>query len=213
MSRSPIERVEDGALGLSCVGWAVAGILEDEGPPLVARIGAASINAAVGLAFLLREGERTTADTSATTTREGAPRHRTREIVRALPSLIVGGLSWRISGHAWPEPHAAAFLIVALAACATVLTLGRSFAIFAAKRTLRTRGPYAVVRHPLYLLELALIGIAGSVHAWWAGAGLVALGATLLVPRIRDEERALAEDPQFSAYATRVKFRLVPGVW
>lgn len=77
-----------------------------------------------------------------------------------------------------------------------------------------TTGPYAVVRHPMYVGTL-LIYLAAplALGSWW---GLVP--ATLLVPtiaaRILNEESLLARDLEgYADYATRVRWRLVPGVW
>jgi protein-S-isoprenylcysteine O-methyltransferase Ste14 len=192
-------RIADVALGLSSLSWAVLGLMHAEGPPMPARIGAAVINATVGVLFLVREPPRIEATN--------------RELLRALPSVVLGAVAWRASGTDWPVPLSIAFLVVALVAAATLATLGRSFAIFPALRTLRTAGPYRLVRHPLYLLEVALVAISASAHAWWAGVALGVLAVATLVPRIADEERVLAADPAHTVYRERVRWRLIPGIY
>lgn len=90
--------------------------------------------------------------------------------------------------------------------------LGRSFGIVAADRGLVTRGPYAVVRHPLYTAYM--IGGIGYLmqtpSVWNAAVDLVAV--SWQVVRIRAEERHL-DGPDYAAYSARVRWRLFPGVW
>ncbi len=75
-------------------------------------------------------------------------------------------------------------------------------------------GPYAVVRHPGYFASFLLFaGFALSLGSWWAliPAGFASL---LLVLRTIWEDRTLhAELPGYAAYAQRVRFRLIPGMW
>lgn len=199
LARGATERVLDALLGVSCFSWAVLGLLHEDGPPLLPRIGAAVVNATVGVLFLVR--------------RPALVEARWGEVLRALPSILVGGAAWRISGSDWPLPLAAVFLGLALSTAAALAWLGTSFAIFAAQRTVRSSGPYRLVRHPIYLLELLLGAVAAGAHAWWAAPlAAVALGVTL-VPRIEDEERVLRADPAYAEYARRVRYRLVPGLY
>ena len=83
--------------------------------------------------------------------------------------------------------------------------LGRSFAILASARRLVTHGPYAIVRHPLYVAEA--VTVIGVVIANWSPAA-AALGAgtfLLQVRRMLNEERVLrAAFPEYEAYAARV---------
>jgi protein-S-isoprenylcysteine O-methyltransferase Ste14 len=93
---------------------------------------------------------------------------------------------------------------------ASVLALGRCFGILPEARGLVTRGPYRLVRHPVYLGELG--AFAGLVIAaptkWNVATALVILGAQLV--RMRLEERALEREfPQYAAYAARIP-RLLP---
>jgi len=95
----------------------------------------------------------------------------------------------------------------------SVSVLGRCFGVLPDVRGLVTRGPYRLVRHPLYLGELT------------ASLGMVIGADSLLIPatswsvclicqlaRTRYEERALrAEFPEYESYAARTK-RLIPGL-
>jgi protein-S-isoprenylcysteine O-methyltransferase Ste14 len=75
-------------------------------------------------------------------------------------------------------------------------------------------GPYAVVRHPMYVAVL-LMGLATpmALGSWWA-----LLPALLLIPvlvaRIRNEERLLvAELAGYREYTHATPYRLIPGIW
>ena len=100
-----------------------------------------------------------------------------------------------------------------LFAIASVAFLGRCFGVLPDVRGLVTRGPYRLVRHPLYLGELtASLGIVLGAQRWAPafGAWLVCLGLQLV--RTRYEERSLrAEFPEYAPYAERTK-RLIPGL-
>jgi protein-S-isoprenylcysteine O-methyltransferase Ste14 len=75
-------------------------------------------------------------------------------------------------------------------------------------------GPYAIVRHPGYVAAVLLFaGIALALGSWWAlvPAGIAAF---VLVLRTAWEDRTLlAELAGYAAYAQKVRFRLIPGVW
>jgi protein-S-isoprenylcysteine O-methyltransferase Ste14 len=75
-------------------------------------------------------------------------------------------------------------------------------------------GPYALVRHPLYLGALLMCaGIPLALGSWWALVP-AAVGALVLVVRTVLEDRALqAELAGYQEYAGRVRYRLIPGVW
>jgi protein-S-isoprenylcysteine O-methyltransferase Ste14 len=103
---------------------------------------------------------------------------------------------------------------VALASCAwllvSVLALGRCFGLLPEVRGLVTRGPYRLVRHPVYLGELGaaagLVAGAPSTRNLTAMAALVAAQLT----RMRLEERALERAfPEYAAYAA-ITPRLLP---
>lgn len=75
-------------------------------------------------------------------------------------------------------------------------------------------GPYAVVRHPMYVAVL-LIWLATPIAlgSWWAILPFLAI-IPILVARIGGEEAMLRRDlPGYAAYCERVRYRLLPGVW
>lgn len=104
--------------------------------------------------------------------------------------------------------------LVTLAACVwlfvAVLALGRCFGVLPEVRGLVTRGPYSVVRHPVYLGELgACAGLVLAAPTTW-NVGVAAIFTTAQFVRMRLEERALgSEFPEYASYAARTP-RLVP---
>jgi protein-S-isoprenylcysteine O-methyltransferase Ste14 len=91
--------------------------------------------------------------------------------------------------------------------------LKRSFSIFPEARLLVTGGPYALVRHPVYLFEeIAFLGVMLQYAQPWA---LFVFAAQLgfQFARIPHEERVLREAfPEYAGYAART-WRLLPGVY
>ena len=75
-------------------------------------------------------------------------------------------------------------------------------------------GPYAVVRHPMYLGALLMMLAAPlALGSWWAILPAFA-NIPLLAARIMDEEALLQQELEgYGAYMERTRFRLVPGVW
>jgi protein-S-isoprenylcysteine O-methyltransferase Ste14 len=92
----------------------------------------------------------------------------------------------------------------------SALALGRCFGILPEVRGLVTRGPYRVVRHPVYLGELgAFGGLVLAAPSRWNGVAACALCAGQWL-RMRLEENALrAEFPEYEDYASRTP-RLFP---
>jgi protein-S-isoprenylcysteine O-methyltransferase Ste14 len=113
-----------------------------------------------------------------------------------------------------PVQVAAALLVGTGSVLAAIVLsrLGKSFSIMPEARRLVTDGPYALVRHPLYAVELLIIaGMALQFSQPLAGILGVAV-VVLLVIRALFEERVLAEAyPEYEAYRARVK-RFIPGV-
>lgn len=75
-------------------------------------------------------------------------------------------------------------------------------------------GPYAWVRHPMYSGSvLFFVGAPLLLGSWW-GVAMLPLFIALFAIRAGIEERALiAGLPGYADYATRVRYRLLPGLW
>lgn len=97
------------------------------------------------------------------------------------------------------------------AVCA-VAVLGRSISILPEARRLVTSGPYAVVRHPVYLGEIvAMFGITLQYLSGWALL-LFGLQCALQLQRMKNEERVLLQVfPQYRDYMRQTAC-LVPGM-
>jgi protein-S-isoprenylcysteine O-methyltransferase Ste14 len=75
-------------------------------------------------------------------------------------------------------------------------------------------GPYAFVRHPMYSgAILYFLGIALLLGSWYAVAIAVALIALFGLRAVWEEQTLIDELPGYAAYAQRVRYRLVPGIW
>jgi len=77
-----------------------------------------------------------------------------------------------------------------------------------------SRGPYAIVRHPMY--ASALVYLAGTPLALGSYWGLLALVFMLpfLMWRLVDEEHLLVRElPGYADYRRQVRYRLLPFVW
>jgi len=149
-----------------------------------------------------------------------APLRRGRSVIGVVAALL-SQFTFLLVGVAADASRESAVLVAGdllllaglVIAIASVACLGRCFGVLPDVRGLVTRGPYRIVRHPLYLGELLaalgiVIGAERPVPA--LAAWLVCLGLQLL--RTRYEERVLrAEFPEYDGYAARTR-RLIPGL-
>lgn len=96
---------------------------------------------------------------------------------------------------------------------AAKLTLRRSFGVVAANRGVKVDGPYRFVRHPMYAGYIVTqIGFFLANPSWW-NAMIYAAALSLQICRILAEERVLAGDPAYRAFATAVPYRLAPRIF
>jgi protein-S-isoprenylcysteine O-methyltransferase Ste14 len=75
-------------------------------------------------------------------------------------------------------------------------------------------GPYAIVRHPMYVgVLIMVVGTPLALGSWW-GLLVVAVTVPVLIWRILDEEELLRRElPGYTDYTQHVRYRLVPHVW
>lgn len=154
----------------------------------------------------------------------------------SIPGVLLQALSYPIVWVAWrplftsfvPFNQTASVIIeiaAGLTAIASVVlviaavkTLGKEWSITARVVTghkLATKGPYRLVRHPIYTGMLGMLLATGVALSYWPAlliAVVVFFFGTLI--RIRSEERLLRETfgAEFEAYTRRVP-ALLPGVY
>jgi len=117
----------------------------------------------------------------------------------------------------WAKLLGALMIVLAFWGWAAVLAANRFAAITVGvmpDQQVATRGPYAIVRHPMYaLVPLLVIGGALMVGSLWSLVFLVPCEA-LLAARTLGEEQVLMQGlPGYRDYAAKLRWRLVPGVW
>jgi protein-S-isoprenylcysteine O-methyltransferase Ste14 len=109
--------------------------------------------------------------------------------------LQLAGLAWQICSKA---------------------VLGRAFGLLPGARGVVTRGPYRVVRHPIYLGYLVShLGFLLANFSWRNFAVLVFLYGAQVV-RMRREEAVLSTGDsgrQYRAYCADIRYRLIPHVY
>lgn len=82
------------------------------------------------------------------------------------------------------------------------------------RQTVITTGPYAIVRHPMYLGALFYFADASLVLGSWWGLATVPLLALMLGIRIGIEEKTLRLGLEgYADYARSVRWRLIPFIW
>ncbi len=126
---------------------------------------------------------------------------------------------WSEPMPAWLNP--AGLLLVAAGHALTNFAVAANRFFSAFVRIQRDRGhtvvdsgPYRAVRHPGYLGSiLHMFGTGLALGSWWAVDVAVVL-SVLVAVRTAFEDRTLrAELEGYAGYASRVRFRLLPGIW
>jgi protein-S-isoprenylcysteine O-methyltransferase Ste14 len=80
--------------------------------------------------------------------------------------------------------------------------------------TVATAGPYRIVRHPGYVgMVVCGIAVPLMLGSLWALI-LAVVGVGVAVLRTALEDRTLQNELEgYREYASRVRYRLIPGVW
>lgn len=199
----PGARLFDVLLGLSVIAWALLAVgrvdIAERFTPV--RLAISGLNLTVGLLFLARRPP----------VASGGP----RGAALALPSLAASGFAMSLAPppSQWSPLMSGAFSLATVFTVVSLLWLGRSFSVLPARRGLVTGGPYRLIRHPVYLGELLMLQVVGAASGSRA-AQLIGVAAIPLIGlRILAEERLLALEPAWGAFARRVRWRLVPWLW
>ena len=75
-------------------------------------------------------------------------------------------------------------------------------------------GPYAIVRHPLYVSSIGIYLCTPLVLASYWALIPAAFVVPIMAARLINEEQVLKRDlPGYEEYTRKVRFRLLPGVW
>ena len=77
-----------------------------------------------------------------------------------------------------------------------------------------TTGPYAIVRHPMYLAVIIMFGITPlGLGSYWSLIPISVI-CILLYFRITDEEKLLKEELEgYEEYMKQTKYRILPKIW
>jgi len=193
----------DRLLGVSALAWSLTSILATLRGAQVPAIGLslAALHATVGIRYLEREAPRREASFG--------------RLVLSFPAVLSGGAAMLCAPESgsWPWFAQALFVLGSAVAVLSLRTLGTSFSVLPELRSLVTRGPYGVIRHPAYSGE-SLMLLACCLAAPGALLGsLLVLALVAIVVRIRIEEALLAFDDGYRTYTRAVPWRLVPGLW
>jgi protein-S-isoprenylcysteine O-methyltransferase Ste14 len=131
----------------------------------------------------------------------------------AYPYAQVAWMQWFPLNPVWPDAGLVLITLAAFFSLASLLTLGRRFGIRPALRGLATKGPYRLVRHPIYLAYV-VADVGYNLDGWNAGTVVLVLaGWAAMIYRIHAEERVLARDAGWRDYVATVRYRLIPGLW
>ncbi|MCC7043469.1 MAG: isoprenylcysteine carboxylmethyltransferase family protein [Acidobacteria bacterium] len=148
----------------------------------------------------------------------------TRRLV-ALPllaHLVLAGIDARYGWSAVPDGLTTAGLALVAAGFLLVgwTLLTNPFASSAVRvqderehRVIST-GPYALVRHPMYLAVLLVcLGAGPALASWYAGLALVPVIPVFVRRTLVEDAMLQHELPGYQQYASRVRWRVVPGVF
>jgi protein-S-isoprenylcysteine O-methyltransferase Ste14 len=149
-------------------------------------------------------------------------RRRTTIVDRSVPTAVLttisllGPMLLRTNEGLSLVPDAATALVTTVGLMIVIIskaTIGRSFGIAPANRGVVARGPYTIVRHPIYLGYLVThAAVLAAYPSVWNVIVLVG-GDIALVLRALAEERVLSADREYQVYCGRVAWHLVPGVF
>ena len=141
----------------------------------------------------------------------------------ALSHLIVGALDNRFHFTAPVPPLLRGFALAGMAAGFLVvfraMRENRFFSTVVRIQTERghrvvNTGPYGIVRHPGYAGMIIAVPLSGLALGSWASAGVALIYSALIIRRVVFEDRFLRQSLEgYRGYSTRVRHRLLPGIW
>ncbi len=138
-------------------------------------------------------------------------------VIVALQISLIVAMALPLGAGAWSLP-ATALIAAGIAVGVWALSTNRpgNFNIRPEPKSggqIVTRGPYAYVRHPMYLgVMLAMLGFCLGYGEHWRWAALAALGIVLVIKMNIEESAMTARHPGYADYARSTK-RIVPFLW
>ena len=161
-----------------------------------------------------------------TTAGPGAEQERIQNIIQALAGLafiaifIVSALDHRFGWSTVPAYVTAlgdvlvifGFYLVFLVFKENTFASG-TIEVVAEQRVIST-GPYALVRHPMYIGALVmLVGVPLALGSWWGLLAIIPMTLVLIL-RLLDEEKFLAKNlAGYRDYQSKVRYHLFPLIW
>ena len=137
-----------------------------------------------------------------------------------VAGLDRGRFHWSDNVPSWLQAVGLSALVAGYGLAFWAMTVNRFFSSVVRIQTDRghvvvTAGPYAVIRHPGYTAGLIIMVASGIALGSWASAMvLIVLSVPFLLYRVVTEDRMLKADlPGYRDYASRVRWRLCPGLW
>ncbi len=77
-----------------------------------------------------------------------------------------------------------------------------------------TTGPYAIVRHPMYLgLLIQYLGLPLILGSVWSFATAAAIIAVFIIRTAREDRTLFTELPGYGEYSRKTRWRLMLGAW
>ncbi len=156
----------------------------------------------------------------------GAEQERSQNIIQAVAALVfiaifvISALDHRFVWSTVPPS------LIALGDILILLGFYLVFLVFkentfasgtieiSAEQKVIATGPYALVRHPMYVAALVmLVGVPLALGSLWGLIAIVPM-VMVLVARLLDEEKFLAKNlAGYSEYQGKVRHRLLPLIW
>ena len=144
--------------------------------------------------------------------------------ISALTAMIVAPLDGGRFHWTTPAPDsvriaAVAGALVAMFVCFRAMVENRYFSVVIRIQNDRGHrvvdsGPYSLIRHPGYAGMIAAVPLMSLAFGSWLGFGVASIYSLLIARRVWFEDGFLRENlPGYPAYASRVRFRLIPGLW
>jgi protein-S-isoprenylcysteine O-methyltransferase Ste14 len=136
--------------------------------------------------------------------------------------LVVMGLDHRFGWSDVPRPLSIAGALINLCCWLMMELVFRANTFLAPvvkiqherDHTVVSDGPYAIVRHPMYSALIAYFFASALLLGSWWGLVAAALLTIVLGVRVPLEESELRRNlAGYGDYMTRVRYRLIPGLW